>query len=212
MLRFSHGRDLDHLSHLRTTMFQDRAKQFKFRLGWDVKVNEDGEEQDDYDELDPLYVIWENQDGSHGGSARFLPTTGRTMVNEHFLHLTEGVAFRSPFIWECTRFCLAPRSAPTVAAAIMLGGAKLMEAFEIGHFVGVFDAPMLRVYRRIGASPDLLGRTGSGRSGIGVGLWHYNEASKSALLARSGVTLSEIDRWFRGSFDAAEPISVFDFA
>ena len=33
--------------------------------------------------LNPLYVIWEIPDGSHGGSMRFLPTSGRTMVHEH---------------------------------------------------------------------------------------------------------------------------------
>ena len=191
-------------------MFQDRARQFSDRLRWDVQVDGKGEEHDQYDDLDPLYVIWERQDGSHGGSARFLPTTGRTMVNEHFLHLTGGVAIRSHLIWECTRFCLAPGAAPSVAATIMLGGAKLLRAFNLDCFVGVFDAPMLRVYRRIGASPDLLGSTGFGRSGIGVGLWHHSEEAQLALLARSNLKQADVDRWFARSMDACEPIGVLE--
>ena len=58
--------------------------------------------------LNPLYIIWEDADGRHGGSMRIMPTVGRTMTNEHFLHLTDGVRIASPLIWECTRFCLAP--------------------------------------------------------------------------------------------------------
>ena len=56
---------------------------------------------------------------------RFLPTTGDTMVNDHFCHLTGGVRIASPLIWECTRFCLAPE-APTggSSAALMLGGRR----------------------------------------------------------------------------------------
>jgi acyl homoserine lactone synthase len=212
MLRFVNAKELDNFGHLKTTMFKDRARQFKDRLGWDVTVNQFGEERDQYDELDPLYVIWVRKDGSHGGSARFLPTTGRTMVNEHFLHLTDGVALRSPFIWECTRFCLASGSSPAVASTIMLGGAKLMQAFAVEHFVGVFHYPMLRVYKRIGASPDLLGASGPSRTDIGVGLWHFSEGSQRSLLARSGVTLGEIDWWFASSFDAAEPIGLSEVA
>ena len=61
-------------------MFRDRATQFKTRLKWDVTVDAQGFEKDEYDALDPLYVIWENQAGRHAGSMRLLPSTGRTMA------------------------------------------------------------------------------------------------------------------------------------
>ena len=35
--------------------------------------------------LNPLYIVWENAEGRHGGSVRIMPTVGRTMTNEHFL-------------------------------------------------------------------------------------------------------------------------------
>ena len=66
-------------------MFRDRAAQFKDRLDWDVTVDENGWEVDEYDRLNPLYIIWENAEGRHGGSVRIMPTVGRTMTNEHFL-------------------------------------------------------------------------------------------------------------------------------
>ena len=36
-------------------MFRDRARQFHDRLGWAVKLDQRGREQDEYDQLDPLY-------------------------------------------------------------------------------------------------------------------------------------------------------------
>ena len=62
---------------------------------------------------------------------RFLPTVGRTMINEQFSNLTDGVKIESPLIWECTRFCLAPQAPSRVAAALMLGasGVQLGTAF-----------------------------------------------------------------------------------
>lgn len=202
MLRYLHGRDLGRHPALADTMFRDRADQFGRRLGWPVTIDANGHERDQYDPLDPLYVIWQRPDGSHGGSARFLPTTGRTMVNEHFLHLTQGVALRSPFIWECTRFCLAPGAEGRIATALMLGGAELMRAFALTHFVGVFDAPMLRVYRRIGEAPQVLGQDRPGRQGIGIGLWEYTSAGHDALAARAGITPARSRAWFDAAFDA----------
>ena len=112
MIRYIYGTDLHKFPKLAEAMFRDRADQFKTRLGWEVSVDESGLERDEYDDENPLYVIWENADGTHGGSMRLLPTVGRTMINDHFIHLTDGVRIQSPLIWECTRFCLARGATP----------------------------------------------------------------------------------------------------
>lgn len=195
MLRFLYGRDISAEPTLADTMFRDRATQFHDRLGWDVDVDAHGWERDQYDALDPLYVIWQGPGGRHGGSMRFLPTTGRTMVNEHFAHLLEEREIRDPTIWECTRFCLAPDARGHVAAALMLGGGELMRHMPVRHFVGVFDARMERIYRLIGSRPEVLGRAGTGREAIGVGLWSFNAADRAALLARARVSDADICRW-----------------
>jgi len=181
-------------------MFRDRADQFHHRLGWEVTVDDNGFERDSYDDLNPLYVIWEQPNGLHGGSMRFLPTTGQTMVNHHFLNLTDGVAIQSPFIWECTRFCLAPQADGRIAAGLMLAGGELMRAFELSHFVGVFDARMVRIYRMIGASPEISGQTGEGRDRIAVGLWEYNPESRARVLQKAGLSSDLSQRWFERSF------------
>lgn len=206
MIRYIYGNDLTRYPALARDMFRDRACQFKDRLGWDVSVNQSGEERDEYDALNPLYVIWENADGSHGGSMRFLPTTGRTMVNDHFIHLTDGVRIESPFIWECTRFCLARGAAAHVAAALMLAGGEIMQNFDVQHFVGVFDARMVRIYRRIGASPDVLGSQGAGREQISVGLWGFSPDAQAAVARAAGLTPVQSRQWFEHAFQPARPV------
>jgi acyl homoserine lactone synthase len=131
MLRYIYAEELNQFPKLRDTMFADRAAQFSDRLHWDVKVDENGHERDQYDDLNPLYVIWQRADGSHGGSMRFLPTTGQTMVNDHFSHLTDGVTIQSPLIWECTRFVLAEGAESRIAAALMLGGLEIGLGFYL---------------------------------------------------------------------------------
>jgi acyl homoserine lactone synthase len=200
MLRYIYGNDLHSLPKLRDTMFRDRADQFKTRLGWEVSVDDTGAERDHYDKLNPLYVIWEEPDGSHGGSMRFLPTTGQVMVNDHFGHLTCGAPISSPRIWECTRFCLARGAGSHVAAALMLGGGEIMENFDVDHFVGVFDARMVRIYRMIGSSPEVLGSEGQGRDRISVGLWQFDPKAKAAVAQRAGVSSALSRQWFEQSF------------
>lgn len=199
MLRYLHAHDLARFPLLARTMFCDRAEQFSRRLGWDVTVNDAGEERDQYDALNPLYVIWEGSDGRHGGSMRFMPTTGRCMVNEHFAFLNDGAPIASPFIWECTRFCLAPGADRRASAALALGAGELMAHMRLDHYVGVFDARMERIYRLMGLEPEVLGRQGEGRAAIGVGLWMMNEAAFAPTLAKVGVSREVSLGWLRHS-------------
>jgi len=203
MIRYIYADDLHAHPTLASCMFVDRADQFKTRLDWDVTVDANGEERDAYDDMNPLYVIWEEADGSHGGSMRLLPTTGRTMINDHFAHLTDGVHIQSPVIWECTRFCLSRGARPGVAAALMLAGGEVMRAFGVEHYVGVFDARMVRIYRRIGSCPEILGQQGTGRDMIAVGLWQFTPEAQARVAESAGISPEQSRRWFDLSFGHA---------
>lgn len=208
MLRYVYADQLTDLPQLAETMFRDRAAQFHGRLNWEVTIDETGAERDDYDDLNPLYVIWQQPDGSHGGSLRFLPTTGDTMINDHFLDLTDGVKIMSPFIWECTRFCLSPKADARVSAALMLGGMEVGLGSHLSHSVGVFDARMIRIYRRIGWGPTILGTSGTGRDAISVGLWEFDKTIRPRLLLRAGVS-DEVSRdWYDQAFGTPTPTLV----
>ncbi|MFT4743034.1 MAG: N-acyl-L-homoserine lactone synthetase [Yoonia sp.] len=200
MLRYLTAEQLAAYPILRDTMHRDRAAQFRDRLKWDVTVDADGFERDEYDAINPLYVIWELPDGRHGGSMRFLPTSGRTMVHDHFPSLLGGADVRSDQVWECTRFCIAQGAGAHVAAALMLAGGELMRAFDLTHLLGVFDARMVRIYNMIGAAPDVLGSSGTGRDKISVGLWAYRSSDRAAVLRRAGVSGAVSEHWFERSF------------
>ena len=199
MLRYLYADQLPRFPRLADTMFRDRTRQFRDRLGWPVTVDAQGHERDEYDRENPLYVIWERADGSHGGSMRFLPTTGPTMVNDHFSHLTDGVKIQSPLIWECTRFCLSPGIGCAAGAALALGAGELMEAFHIRHFVGVFDARMRRIYRLMHLEPEVIGQAGQGREQIAVGLWSLQKAAFAPVLDKLGITRATSRGWLQES-------------
>jgi acyl homoserine lactone synthase len=184
MIHFIYAKDLHKHPKLAAGMFRDRAQQFSQRLKWAVRVDENGWERDEYDDLNPLYVIYELPDGSHGGSMRLMPTTGQNMTRDHFLDLTDGVAIESPLTWECTRFASSPRAAADprgaarISAALMLAGCELGLKAGIDFFIGVFDARMRRIYRTIGWSPDIVGEGLDGENIIYAGLW---EVSRDAM-------------------------------
>lgn len=208
MIRYIYSDALGNFPKLRDTMFRDRADQFKTRLGWDVSVNTSGQERDDYDDLNPLYVIWQRPDGSHGGSMRFLPTTGPTMVNDHFTHLSDGVTVQSQAIWECTRFCLARDADAKISAALMLGGVEVGLGFHLSDAIGVFDARMKRIYRRLGWSPTILGQEGTGRDAVCVGLWEISRDIREKLIRRAGLSADISTLWFDRAFGKPDRVRI----
>ena len=131
-----------------------------------------------------------------------MPTVGRTMTNEHFRDLTGGVRIRSPLIWECTRFCLAPDAPAGRGGGAAGGGVELGLRFGLEQAVGVIYAktraalPAHRLrarHHRLAAARAATGSaSASGRSGGGA----------RRDLATSGIPLSVMARWFDASFPA----------
>lgn len=189
MIRYVYAHEIDKHPRLVDEMFKDRARQFRDRMKWDVSVDENGWERDQYDALAPLYIIYEREDGSHGGSGRLMPTTGRTMIGEHFSHLTDGVVIQSPTIWEITRFCISPsvrspREAMAITSSLLLAGIDAGLRFGLDFYVAVFDEPMLRVYKRLDFAPDIMGSAGEDKERICAGLWPCTEEVRAKMAAR----------------------------
>lgn len=200
MLRYVYANDLNRFPRLADSMFRDRAEQFSTRLGWAVSVDENGWERDEYDAMNPLYVIWELPDGTHGGSMRFLPTSGPTMVRDHFAPLLEGLVIESPLIWECTRFCISPRADRRAAAGLVLGAGELMAKFGLDHFCGIFDPRMERIYRMYRVQPDVLASMGEGKERISLGLWEMQPEAWDPVLRMLGIDHATSLRWLELSF------------
>lgn len=208
MIRYLYASQLAQHPTLADGMFRDRTAQFIGRLKWDLKANAEGWELDDYDRMNPLYIIVEQPDGSHGASMRVMPTIGRTMANDHFSHLNDGVRIRAPFIWECTRFCVTPTpqgNPRALAGTLMLAGQELGLRFGLTRALGIYEAHMERIYRNIGWQPTFIGADGAGREKICLGLWPFAPEIRDTIAQRAGLSPTIAADWFDAAFPATAP-------
>ncbi|MDX8355600.1 acyl-homoserine-lactone synthase [Cognatiyoonia sp. IB215182] len=193
MIKFVHATNLFLHTDLAIQMFTDRADLFGRRLGWDVHVDQVGMERDEYDTQNPIYIIDQDEDGRHLSSMRLLPTTGRTMLNDHFPQICGIHEFSHPNTWEVTRFCVAPGADRKSASRLLAAGARMMKEMSIKQFVATFGTSMKRIYRRAGVSPEVVG-TGRTRHGeVNVGIWKYSSAGYQELLLRSQTDEVELE-------------------
>ena len=88
------------------SVFCLRAKIFRGRLGWDV-TESDGRESDEYDRLDPTYIVATTDEGQIAGCARLLPALGPTMAANTFPQLlAAGRLNAHSAMIESSRFCV----------------------------------------------------------------------------------------------------------
>jgi acyl homoserine lactone synthase len=87
-------------------MHKLRARVFRERLQWEVSCSAEGE-FDQFDELDPTYMVLLSHEDAVMGCARLLPAHGRTMVHEVFpMLLDEGALRPHTRMIESSRFCV----------------------------------------------------------------------------------------------------------
>ena len=200
MIHAVQGADRGLFPTLFDEMFRGRAAVFRDKLHWDVDVR-DGWEVDRYDSLNPLYLMSVDAEGHVRGSLRLMPTTGPTLLSEVFASdFDEPVDIRSPTIWEGTRFCVHPGRNGSVLteSGLNLATSELFMAMcEVGlaagltQIIGVYDPRLIRIYRRIGWSPEQLATSSRYATGqIYVGLWEISEAALATMRDRSGITAS----------------------
>ena len=196
MLRYLTYDRLSDFPKLSETMFRDRAKIFGERLGWNVQIDEHSRELDQYDQATAIYIIWERQDGSHGGSVRLTPTLGPSMINEHFQDLIEDRQIRDPKTWESTRFCSSYGSSRRIAAALGLGMLEFCLNKDVTNVVGVFGGSMIRVYRLIGWIPNVIGSGLVHGEETCAGIWHVGENIRPGLLLKSKINNDLVTYWY----------------
>ncbi|PCI42799.1 MAG: hypothetical protein COB51_12465, partial [Moraxellaceae bacterium] len=86
-----------------THMHQLRSKVFKDRLGWDVNA-EDGLEIDEFDQLNPIYLLSKNDHNDVEGCLRLIPTSQPYMLEKIFPELLRGEDTpKDQNVWEMSR-------------------------------------------------------------------------------------------------------------
>ena len=87
-------------------MHQLRYRVFRERLDWNVQTSGDLE-LDQFDTLNPHYLLLRQTDGRVAGCVRLLPTTGPTMLRDVFPELLDGRSVPEDLgVWESSRFAL----------------------------------------------------------------------------------------------------------
>jgi acyl homoserine lactone synthase len=177
-------------------MHRLRARVFAERLAWSVTV-ENGWEVDDFDKLDPLYLISEDAAGRIRGTVRLLPTTGPNMLSDVFSELLPAnQSVRSPRIWESSRFsvdheALAERSDKLVnrtTAELLCGMTEVGIRAGLDFIVSVVDVHMERVLKRANCHCERLGQPKKiGKVTTIAGLWEIGDELLNNLRAASGI-------------------------
>ncbi|NWA29714.1 N-acylhomoserine lactone synthase [Pseudomonas gingeri] len=147
-------------SRVETALASYRYKIFLEKLGWPLP-SKNGEEVDEFDRTDTVYVIAKDQCGEICGCARLLPTTRPYLLREIFPELMGDIPLpNSADTWELSRFSATPLNEPssntaqawkntctlvaeTVSAAIQLGASRLIAFSAVGNE---------RLLRRMGVS------------------------------------------------------------
>lgn len=182
-----YGDDLQDFPMLADEMLRDRGTQFKTELGWDLSTDEAGRETDEYDLLNPLYLALTDEVGRHVASTRLMPSTGPTMIADHFSHLTDDVAIRSSTVWEVTRFFVADKSSRRAAPSLMWAGCALALRAGVEFYVGVTGAHMVRIFSACGWAPEVIGRADSPEGEICACLWEVTPELCDRLAARGRI-------------------------
>jgi acyl homoserine lactone synthase len=129
-------------------MHQLRANIFGERLEWDVTIT-DGGERDQYDDLNPTYILAISAGKRVVGCARLIPAVGPTMLERTFPQLlADGSLNATTTMIESSRFCVDT----TLPAG--RGGGQLHLA-TLTMFAGIIEWSKAKGYDKIVTATDL---------------------------------------------------------
>lgn len=159
-------------------MHRDRKRIFVDLLKWDVPVIDGRYEVDQFDDERAVYLVCSEEDGSHRGSIRLLPTDGEHILGSVFPWLCEGAVPRAPAIYEISRGCLSPRlRAPerlVVRNALTTAAVEYALLHELDAFTCIADSGWLSQVLSLGwdcwplGLPQKIGRVLTGALRIDI--------------------------------------------
>lgn len=183
-------------------MHEIRKNVFRDRLNWDVRTLRNWE-IDEFDALNPLYLVSIGTDGSVRGSLRLLPTTGPNMLGDVFTELLpDGLRIESATIWESSRFSVDQAAASERSDNLLnrTTGELLTGIVEVGLLAGltevvsVYDAMFARILKRAGCAAELIGRPARIDDIMGyAALFEISDRMLQNLRRAAGITSSVLE-------------------
>ncbi len=147
VLTISPDRYVEHQTLLKQ-MHGLRAEVFGGRLEWDVAIT-DGNERDQYDDLNPTYILAVSGGNKVVGCTRLLPAIGPTMLELTFPQLlADGSLNATSAMIESSRFCV-----DTTLPAGREGGQLHLATLTM--FAGIIEWSIAHRYDKIVTATDL---------------------------------------------------------
>jgi N-acyl-L-homoserine lactone synthetase len=175
-------------------MFRQRKVVFHDQKQWDVTLVDGEYEIDEYDRDDTCYLISLDRSRELVGSLRLISTAMPHMMSGPFQKMFPDIGFRSPLIWEVTRFVVhgdhnvQPNLVSTAACELLLGACQFGLRNGVRHMTSVYEPGMLRLYRRCGLpNPELARHRTEKHGSVSVGLWEITEELEASILAATGL-------------------------
>lgn len=175
-------------------MYRLRHSVFHERLGWEVSSRQ-GMEMDEYDALNPVYLVARGPGHSIGGCVRLLPTSGPYMLRDTFPVLLAGEAApNSDRIWDISRLAVA-RPAGELGGMDGLNDTTVdivlaVQDYGLDHgvdrYVAVVSVALERILRRIGLKLTRFGDRRARRMGkvLSAAVWIEVDAATREAIAR----------------------------
>ncbi len=178
--------------HLLDAMHRLRQRVFGERLAWDV-VNESGRESDEFDLLNPTYIVALSAASEIAGSVRLLPATGPTMLERTFPQLLgNGRLNAHPAMIESSRFC--------VDTTLVEGrGGKPLHDATMAMFAGIIEWCMIHGFTEIVTATDVRFERILNRAG-----WPMRRLGQPTMINETN-SVAGILSADRASFDRVRP-------
>lgn len=187
-------------------MYRLRAKIFKERMGWDVHVDMNGLEVDDFDTDDAIYLLNINTQGRVTGNWRIIPTSSLTMIEKVWPHFLNDIDMqKSPLCWEMSRFAVDKsvgnnikeniHSFNTTTAEMFCGLTELCTLLGIEEIYTLYNKHIAKILKRLDCAPIQVSQAYqiNGEDSF-VGRFIPDQAMLRKLQAATGTTCSLINQ------------------
>jgi acyl homoserine lactone synthase len=184
-------------------MHRLRAHVFKARMGWNVQIDSNGLEVDDYDLPETVYILALNNMRKVVGIWRLLPTHGPTMIRNIWPEFLRSLPMPARTdVWEASRFAVhsfnsdprkAKEEAQTAIGELFCALTELCIEVGINEVFTLYDARIARVIRRLDCEPYAVSPPHliDGNKSF-VGAFKTNESMLQRIKCATGITKSVI--------------------
>jgi len=171
--------------------FKLRKRVFCDALNW-VPAGADGRERDAFDEMFHVVILKVDEtEGTVAGGVRLMPTTGPTLMHSVWGDMLPSPdAYRSPDIWEATRFCVDDRSNATrkrsfvnrATLALSLAVLEFCDANGIDRVIGVCERKFFDMQRAYGTNAEIVStKVDCNGTEISCGLWATDDRARAGI-------------------------------